>query len=351
MPQSAAANEPYARLRRRIIAEGLLLPQPRYYRSKTAIALVLFAVSLCLPLFAPNAAVVAAAAVFGGFSFTQVALLSHDTGHRQAYRGRLGNRWARLVFGPLLLGVSASWWQERHNQHHATPNDLDSDPDIRIPIVVFAEEQIASQPRYLRWLTAAQAVVFPLLWPLQSVSMHGNGARYLLSARGGLQKLELAFFATHFALYGAFAFLLAESVGVPQALLFVAIQQGTFGLFNASVFASNHKGMELVHAGEGRGFLREQVLTSRNVHGRWYTDFWYGGLNYQIEHHLFPTMPRNNLCRAQSFVRALCEEEGIPYHATGIITAYREMFVHLHRASASLRPSHAGTAAAPSQAE
>ena len=337
MPYSPAINEPYARLKRAISAEGLLVAQPAYYRAKTAVGLGLYTGALLLAFLAPNAAAMAAAAVFAGFAFTQVALLSHDAGHRQAYRGRLANRWARLVFGPLLLGVSASWWQERHNQHHATPNDLDRDPDLNIPIVVFAEEQIASQPRGLRWLTACQGVVFPLMWPLQSVSMHGNGARYLLSGRGGYEKLEMGFFALHFALFGAFAYILAGAAGVPLTLLFVAIQQGTFGLFNASVFASNHKGMELVHAGEERGFLLDQVLTSRNVHGRWYTDFWYGGLNYQIEHHLFPTMPRNNLGRAQATVRAFCEAEGIPYHATGIVRAYREMFVHLQRASASLR--------------
>jgi fatty acid desaturase len=155
--------------------------------------------------------------------------------------------------------------------------------------------------------------------------------------KAGLQPLESVLFVTHFALYAGFIFVLGERAGTSQAIIFVVIQQGLFGLFNASVFASNHKGMELLHSGDKRGFLLEQVLTSRNLHGHWWTDFWYGGLNYQIEHHLFPTMARNNLSRAQGLVRAVCEEEGIPYHATGVVTAYREMFVHLHRASASLR--------------
>ncbi len=339
MSDRVASTDPYARLKRGVAAEGLLLPQPGYYRIQTAVGLALFAASLGLAMLAPNAALLVVAAVFAGFAFTQVALLSHDAGHRQAFRGRRGNRWARLLLGPLLLGVSCSWWQERHDQHHATPNDLEKDPDIQIPIVVFAEEQIASQPRHLRWFTASQAVVFPLMWPLQSLSMHLNGARHLLRPKGGLQRLELVFFVTHLALYATFGFLLAERAGALQTMLFVAVQQASFGLFNSSVFASNHKGMELVHAGEGRGFLLDQVLTSRNVHGHWWTNFWYGGLNYQIEHHLFPTMPRNNFSRAQTLVRALCEEEGIPYRATGIVTAYREMFVHLHRASASLRSS------------
>jgi fatty acid desaturase len=73
------------------------------------------------------------------------------------------------------------------------------------------------------------------------------------------------------------------------------------------------------------------------LHSSRFTDFWYGGLNFQIEHHLFPTMPRNNLKAAQPIVRQFCEEQGIPYHATGVFQAYREVFAHLHMVSRPLR--------------
>ena len=43
-----------------------------------------------------------------------------------------------------------------------------------------------------------------------------------------------------------------------------------------------------------------------NITGGRFTDFMLGGLNYQIEHHLFPSMPRPNLRRVQGLVRDFC---------------------------------------------
>ncbi len=84
-------------------------------------------------------------------------------------------------------------------------------------------------------------------------------------------------------------------------------------------------------------FLRQQVLTARNVRAAPLTDFWYGGLNYQIEHHLFPTIPRNKLRKAQQIVRAFCKEHNIAYHETGMLQSYREILGHLHQVGAPLR--------------
>jgi fatty acid desaturase len=81
-------------------------------------------------------------------------------------------------------------------------------------------------------------------------------------------------------------------------------------------------------------FLRTQVLTARNVRGNWFLDYWYGGLNYQIEHHLFPTMPRNRLRYAKPLVERFCAERGIAYHETSIGGSYKEIFQHLRRSSA-----------------
>jgi len=108
------------------------------------------------------------------------------------------------------------------------------------------------------------------------------------------------------------------------------------GVYMASVFAPNHKGMPLIRDRQ-LSFLQQQVVTSRNVRGGPVVDFLYGGLNYQIEHHLFPTMPRNNLAKAQGIVQEFCAEHGITYHTTSLFEGYRETFSHLHRVSALLR--------------
>ena len=91
-----------------------------------------------------------------------------------------------------------------------------------------------------------------------------------------------------------------------KAVVFIVVQQGLFGLYLGCSFAPNHKGMLVLGADDRTDFLRRQVLTSRNVRGGWLTDFALGGLNYQIEHHLFPSMPRPNLRRSQAMIEAFC---------------------------------------------
>ena len=79
------------------------------------------------------------------------------------------------------------------------------------------------------------------------------------------------------------------------------------------------------------------MVTSRNVTGGWLTDAALGGLNYQIEHHLFPTMPTPNLRKAQPIVEAYCAQVGVPYEETSLVESYRQALRHLREVGAPLR--------------
>ena len=111
----------------------------------------------------------------------------------------------------------------------------------------------------------------------------------------------------------------------------------TFGLYNTLVFAPNHKGMPMIDESNRMDYLREQVLTARNVTAHPLTDFLYGGLNYQIEHHLFPAMARNRLSAAQPIVETFCAERAVDYAVTGPLRGLVEPLRHLHAVSAPLR--------------
>jgi fatty acid desaturase len=323
----------YAELKRRIRDAGLLESQPFYYTTKVITCTVMLVAASAIAWFAANTWVLIADAVFFGFVSTQLGLLAHDVAHRQAFRGRRKNQIASLVFGNLMLGISHTWWTVKHNQHHATPNHLDEDPDVNFPMLVFCSEQIASKARWLRPMIAVQAYMLVLLLPFQSVNIRYHSVKHLFGPKARAPWLQAGAIGIHLALYG----LLLANLGFPMALIFFGIHQATFGLYNGSVFASNHKGMEMISAGNRLGFLREQVLTSRNVKGTPVLDFWAGGLNYQIEHHLFPSMARNRLNAAQHIVRRFCLEHGIDYCETGLFRSYRDILASLHRASAPLR--------------
>jgi fatty acid desaturase len=338
------ANQEYVELKKIIKSSGLLEPSHTYYVAKSIVAFGTIAASVFLTIWLSNPIWILTSAVFMGFASTQTALLAHDVGHRQSYRGKRLNTLGRVLFGNILLCVSHTWWNDKHNQHHATPNHIDDDPDIRLPFVVISPEQIAKRPRLLRPLLTIQGFLFPLMLPLQSLSMRITSVQHLLRGESKRPWMEAAFMALHVVLYGAILWTFG-SIWIAAA--FVVIHQATFSLYNSTVFASNHKGMALIRPDQRLGFFREQVLTSRNIRKGPIVDFLYGGLNYQVEHHLFPTMPRNNLSKSQPIIRQFCEERGIPFHVTGVIQCYREIFENFQRVGSAQEPTMPSPSMAP----
>ena len=123
-------------------------------------------------------------------------------------------------------------------------------------------------------------------------------------------------------------------------MAFIAVHQALFGLYLGCCFAPNHKGMPPLSAADNADYLRAAGLTSRNVRGHWITDFALGGLNYQIEHHLFPSMPRGNLRHAQHIVKDFCHVHRLSYLETGLITSYAQGLRHLDAVGRSARARH-----------
>ncbi len=126
-----------------------------------------------------------------------------------------------------------------------------------------------------------------------------------------------------------------------RAVVFMIVQQGLFGLYLGCSFAPNHKGMPILNADDQSDFLRRQVLTSRNVRGGWLTDVALGGLNYQIEHHLFPSMPRPSLRGSQALIEAFCRQRGVPYCQSSLAGSYAQALRHLNTVGRLARPAAA----------
>jgi fatty acid desaturase len=107
-----------------------------------------------------------------------------------------------------------------------------------------------------------------------------------------------------------------------MAFAFLGVQLAVFGIYMGSSFAPNHKGMPVLPHDSKVDFLRRQVLTSRNIRGSWVMDSYMGGLNYQIEHHLFPNMPRPHLAKAQEIVKEYCDTHRIQYTEASLFQSY-----------------------------
>jgi fatty acid desaturase len=264
------------------------------------------------------------------------AFIGHDACHSQITRNRRVSRAIGLVHGNLLLGMSQQWWSEKHNRHHANPNHVDKDPDVAADILVWTQGQAKGRRGLRRWITRHQAWLFFPLTTLEGFALKVAGFAAVLARPRGRREPRSARLLEAFTLtlhLGAYLTLLLTSMTPLQALAFALIHQMLFGLHLGMAFAPNHKGMEMPDGTVGKdwGHLHRQVLTSRNVRAGRLTDWLLGGLNYQIEHHLFPSMPRPYLKHAQPLVRAHCARFSLPYTETSAVESYRQALRHMHQ--------------------
>ena len=331
-PKPAAS--PYAELKRRVEAAGLMRKRPGYYSLMLVTNTLLFATCFAVLALTKHVWWTILAAAVLGFVSGQLGFQLHDSGHRQMFSSRRLNTIVGIVTGDGLLGMSHGWWVDKHNKHHGNPNHQDLDPDIGVGVIAYSREQALAKSGVSRWVVRHQAqLFFPLLFGL-GWAMHKSSVAFLVKARGGQRWVEIGILCLHLVAYVA---LLVALVGPWRAALVIVVQKCVGGFYMASVFAPNHKGMPQIEPGEEMDFLRSQVLTARNVRSHPMTDFLYGCLNYQIEHHLFPTMPRCNIREAHKIVRAYCADLGVPYHETSIYRSYREILEFLHEVGAPLR--------------
>ncbi|GAA1952796.1 fatty acid desaturase family protein [Kitasatospora viridis] len=333
----AAAGSDFARLSRRIAAAGLLDRRPGYYAVRSGLVLAAYAGGWWGVLALGDSWWQLALAAALSVVFVQVALLSHDLAHRQVFGKRLPSEIGGRIAANLLMGMSYGWWMAKHTRHHANPNHEERDPDVAPDIVVWSQRQARQADGVARFIGARLAFLFVPLLLLEGLNLSYNSFRALRGPAVKRPWLEGALLVAHFAGYFGLVF---AAMPAGKAVAFLAVHQALLGLYLGCVFAPNHKGMLMVTPEMKLDFLRRQVLTSRNVRSNLLTDSLMGGLNYQIEHHLFPNMPTPALGRAARITREFCAEQGIPYYQTGLLRSYREIFGHLHRTGEPLRADH-----------
>ncbi len=335
----------YAQLSRQIKQAGLLDRRSGYYAWKIAATALPLVAGWVIFVLVGDSWWVLAVAVLQAVIFTQVGFLGHDAGHRQIFGSRRANYVLGILLGNLGIGLSYGWWVDKHNRHHAHPNTEGADPDIVIATIAFTATQ-ASRPggRVRRLALRYQAYLFFPTLLLEAINLHVSSIRAVTSRASRHGPAETALLAAHVIAYLAIVMLVLPPV---KAVVFVLVQQGLFGVYLGSSFAPNHKGMAILPAGDQTDFLRRQVLTSRNVRGGWLTDFALGGLNYQIEHHLFPSMPRPNLRRSQAMVAAFCRQREVAYCETSLLDSYAQALRYLNAVGRTAAPAAALAAGPP----
>jgi fatty acid desaturase len=326
----------YAALSRRVREAGLMNRRHGYYVMKVVLTLGATAAGWALFFWLGDSWWQLVVAAYLGIAFTQLGFVGHDAGHKQIARTRRFSYALGLLHSNVGLGLSYGWWIDKHNRHHAHPNEVEKDPDMGPGALVFTLDQARVRRGIAKVWTRSQAYVFFPLLLLEGLNLHVAGVRALSERPRGTRWLEGTLLLLHFAAYLGAVFLVLSPA---QGVAFIAVHQGVFGFYMGLAFAPNHKGMPVLGEEDKADYLRRQVLTSRNIRGGVFVDFVFGGLNYQIEHHLFPSMPRPNLRRAQAVVESFCAERGVPYLQTSFVASYAQVLSHLHAVGAPLRAS------------
>lgn len=341
-------EEGYRKLRAEMVKMGLFDASLPYYVFKVLSNLALLGVSVFFA-WKNTFATTLVASVFLALFWQQCGWLAHDFLHHQVFKNRMFGDLAGIIIGDLFQGFSVQWWKSKHNAHHAVPNLLasvpgacDGDPDIdTMPILAWTLKmaEAAKDSKFARFMINYQAVFyFPVLlfarlaWAHQSwVFVWGGWGQHSVQGADIDKKkmqyptLEKIFLSLH---YLSFLYIASHMSFINATVYFLA-SQTLCGLFLAWVFGLGHNGMAVYNADERPDFWKLQVTTTRNVTSNLFVDWFCGGLQYQVDHHLFPSLPRHNLGKAHKLVEAFCKAQGVTYHEAGMVAGNMEVLQHL----------------------
>ncbi|MDP3940852.1 MAG: acyl-CoA desaturase [bacterium] len=309
-----AGTEAYMKLKKKVSDNGILERSYLYY---VVISFFTFGgFLLCLYFLYVETRLLPLVGWSMLFAFFNVQMggLLHDAGHRAIFSSTKFND----LFGYIcsaFIGKRYTNWRTNHNRHHAHPNQDEGDPDIEIPFS-FTDEQYKRRRGIIRLIRKYQAYLYFPLGSLVAFRMRMNDFVSFKKHSGKSIIPEIVLFCLGFFFFVILPFFLFDPL---KATLIIVTFHLAEGLYLLNVFAPNHKGMPELEKGVKLSFFEHQVITSRNIRGNWLTDFVYMGLNYQIEHHLFPSTPRNKLSQISPFLKEICKKMNLEFTVVGVL--------------------------------
>lgn len=347
-----AADADCRALRADLEAEGLFRPTYAFYAAQALWLAALFAAVLRLTACA-SAPLRALAGGFAlGLFWQQAAFVGHDAGHA-GITGRRGvDQAIGLVCGNMLTGIEIGWWQATHNVHHTTPNSAEHDADVQhLPFMAISEaflrngvfsrfhnDRMACGPAERRLLAWQHWYFFPILTVarygllLQGVKTVGWewGKRNTGFGAPNAVWTRVVEAAALCVFYAYSAALLARLPCLAERLAFTYASGATFAILHLQINLS-HWSQRVVQSAPPGGWVDTQLGATLDWSCPPWLDWFHGGLQFQIEHHLFPRLPRANLRRVAPRVAALCARHGIAYRRLGFLEATFEVWATLRR--------------------
>lgn len=259
-----------------------------------------------------------------GFLWIQSGWLGHDSGHYQIMSSRGFNRFAQVLTGNCLAGISIAWWKWNHNAHHIACNSLDHDPDLQhMPFFVVSSKFFQSLTSYFydrkmtfdsvtRFLVSYQHLTYYPVMCLARINLFAQSFALLLSKRRvpnrGQELLGILVFWVWYPL------LVSRLPNWGERIAFVLMSFSVTGIQHVQ-FCLNHFSSDIyVGPPTGNDWFEKQTCGTLDISCPAWMDWFHGGLQFQVEHHLFPRLPRCHLRKVSPFVEELCKKHNLPYN-------------------------------------
>lgn len=387
------ATKDLRQLRKRLWDEGYFKADMNYYNMKQVLWMSLVAISFCILSIFRNESYIMSFVVapfFLGLGIWQSAFLGHDACHYMITKPKAGGSFNTYgwVMGTICMGISASMWNEEHSAHHAVTLRPCEDPQFNnFPVILRNKKELKSKyfnnskqkstsendethlkemtrmDRFLvsiqHWLVppvvlivarfnfqlisvlfAVKRIATGVWWimqswlPMASIEKRSKSQRKAGAAKTTQAKryifegcMDIIGMSLHFAWF---------------SMTSIFFETGGWGWFVLNTYMiaaglhfqllSNHLGEETFTKEEEAKFnwFELQLRTTVNIDTKWYDAWLYGGLDYQIEHHLFPQMPRHNLSKVKPMVMDICKKHNLPYKSAPFSTVMSRIWHNLY---------------------
>jgi fatty acid desaturase len=307
------AQAVYAEIVREARSAGLLRPATCTVLLRALLGSAGLIALLAVAWSAESTPLALVAAGLAGVACIQLGFIAHDAGHGAVGRGPFSNGIAGHLAFTLLNGLGFRSWRESHAQHHAFCQDESRDPDMAVDVVMSLTPRSAAEKSGLgRALLPYQGCV---LWPAALLFAHSLRLQSLArSYRAPARYLgDTLLLPLHYAGWLALPGLAFGTGSLRSAAVYLTCS-AVMGMYLAVLFWVNHVGMPAFSPQHGLTSLEQQVLGTRNVRHSRSLDLVFGGLGFQIEHHLMPGVPSAHLRQLQAIARPRCLALGLPYH-------------------------------------
>ena len=259
-----------------------------------------------------------------GFFWIQSGWIGHDSGHYKIVPFKRLNRFVQILSGNCLAGISIGWWKWNHNAHHIACNSLDFDPDLQhMPFFVVSSRFFSSLTScfyerkmkfdsFARFLVSYQHWTFYPVMCFARINLFAQSFILLLSKRKvpdrGVELLGLLVFWIWYPL------LVSCLPNWGERILFVVASFAVTGIQHIQFCLNHFSSKVYVGPPSATDWIEKQTNGTLDVKCSAWMDWFHGGLQFQLEHHLFPRLPRCHLRKISPFVKDLCKKHNLPYN-------------------------------------